>query len=468
MVELTDASFRGDERMSNENKMGVMPVNKLLLNMSLPMMISMLVQALYNIVDSIFVAKISEDALTAVSLAFPVQTLLIAVCGGTGVGVNALLSKSLGEKNQDKVNKVAMNGVFLYIMSYIFFVILGFLAVKPFYTSQVTDVNSDIYTMGVEYLSIVLVLSFGIVFQFITERLLQATGKTFYTMISQGTGAVINIILDPILIFGYFGLPAMGVAGAAIATVIGQIVSAMIGVYFNLTKNHEIQLQLKNLKPDAKIIGKIYAVGVPSIIMQSIGSVMTYSMNRILIGFTSTATAVFGVYFKLQSFFFMPLFGLNNGLVPIIAYNFGAGKRSRMIKAIKCSLVYAFGFCLIGFLLFVLVPEKLFFLFDASPEMLSIGVPALRIISLHYLIAWFCIITGTVFQALGNGVYSLIVSVARQLVVLIPAAYVLAKLGGLSYVWWAFPIAELMSGTMSTILFIVIYKKIIKNIPDNV
>ncbi len=454
--------------MNNENKMGVMPVNKLLINVSLPMMISMLVQALYNIVDSIFVAKISEDALTAVSLAFPIQTLLIAVGGGTGVGMNALLSKCLGEKKQDKANRVAMNGIFLAIMSFLAFVLIGLFAVRPFFASQVADVNSDIYAYGVEYLSIICICSFGIMGQFVFERLLQATGKTFYTMISQGAGAIINIVLDPILIFGYFGMPELGVAGAAIATVIGQIASACIGFYFNIKKNHEIQLSVKNFKPDLKIIGRVYAVGIPSIIMQSIGSIMTYCMNRILIGFTSTATAVFGVYFKLQSFFFMPVFGLNNGLVPIIAYNFGAGKRSRMIKAIKCSMAYAFGFCCIGFLLFVFVPDKLFMLFDASPEMLSIGVPALRIIAIHYMLAWFCIISGTVFQALGNAVYSLIVSVARQLVVLIPAAYVLAKLGGLSYVWWAFPIAELMSLVMSTLFLVMIYKKIISKVPDNV
>lgn len=454
--------------MSSENKMGVMPVNKLLLNMSLPMMISMLVQALYNIVDSIFVAKLSEDALTAVSLAFPIQTLLIAVGGGTGVGVNALLSKSLGEKNQDKVNKTAMNGVFLAIMSFLVFVVVGLVAVKPFYASQVTDVNSDIYIMGVDYLEICCICSFGIFGQFIFERLLQATGKTFYSMISQGVGAIVNIILDPILIFGMFGFPELGVAGAAWATVIGQVAGAVIGLYLNITKNHEIQLKVKGFKPDLKIIGRIYVVGIPSIIMQSIGSIMTYSMNRILIGFTSTATAVFGVYFKLQSFFFMPVFGLNNGLVPIIAYNYGAGKRSRMVKAIKCSMAYAFAFCFLGFVLFMLIPDKLFMLFEASPEMLSIGIPALRIIAFHYLIAWFCIIASTVFQALGNGVYSLIVSVARQLVVLIPAAYVLAKLGGLSYVWWAFPIAEVMSMIMSVLFLIIIYKKVISKVPDNV
>ena len=303
-----------------ENKMGVMPVNKLLLNMSVPMMISMLVQALYNIVDSIFVAKVSEEALTAVSLAFPIQTLLIAVGSGTGVGVNSLLSKTLGEKNYEMANKTAVNSIFLGFMSFLVFAAVGLTVVKPFYLSQVKTTDSDIYTMGVQYLSIVCICSFGIYAQFIFEKLLQSTGLTFYSMLSQLTGAVTNIILDPILIFGLFGLPQMGVAGAAIATVIGQCVGATVGMFCNLTKNKELTLHLKGFRPDAQIIGKIYKVGVPSIIMQAIGSVMTYSMNLILIQFTATATAVFGVYFKLQSFFFMPVVGINNGMIPIIAY----------------------------------------------------------------------------------------------------------------------------------------------------
>ena len=451
-----------------ENKMGVMPVNKLLLNMSLPMMASMLVQALYNIVDSIFVAKVSENALTAVSLAFPIQTLMIALGAGTGVGVNALLAKQLGEKNYEGVNKTAMNGIFLAILSYLVFVIIGLVAVRPFYASQVADPNSEILAMGVEYLSIVCIGSVGLYTQLIGEKLLQATGKTVHSMLSQGLGAIINIILDPILIFGMFGLPAMGVAGAALATVIGQVMGGILAMYFNLAKNREITFNWNNLKPDKETIAKIYKVGLPSIIMQSIGSIMTYCMNLILIGFTSTATAVFGVYFKLQSFFFMPVLGLNNGLVPIIAYNYGAGKRSRMIKTAKYSYIYAFCLMLLGFLAFELMPTTLLGLFEASPEMIEIGVPALRIIGMHFLIAWYCIITGSVFQALGNGVYSMVVSVARQLVVLIPAAFILAKLGGLQAVWWSFPIAELMSLLMSTIFLITIYKKVISKIPDTV
>lgn len=453
---------------TQENKMGVMPVNKLLINMSLPMMVSMLVQALYNIVDSVFVARVSENALTAVSLAFPIQTLMIALGAGTGVGVNALLAKQLGEKDFNRVNKTAMNGIFLALLSYLVFLVIGIVGVRPFYASQVKGADSEILTMGVEYLSIVCVASFGLYTQFIGEKLLQATGKTIYTMFSQGLGAIINIILDPILIFGMFGMPEMGVAGAAIATVIGQIASGALAMYFNFTKNKEITFSLKGFRPDGEIIKKIYQVGVPSIIMQSIGSVMTYSMNLILIGFTSTATAVFGVYFKLQSFFFMPVLGLNNGMVPIIAYNYGAGKRSRLIKAAKLSYAYAFCLMLLGFLAFELIPSTLLGFFDASPEMVEIGVFALRIIGIHFLIAWYCIITGSIFQALGNGVYSMIVSVARQLVVLIPVAFVLSKLGGLQAVWWSFPIAELMSLLVSTIFLINIYKRVIKNIPNEV
>ncbi len=453
---------------SQENKMGIMPVNRLLLNMSLPMMVSMLVQALYNIVDSIFVAKLSENALTAVSLAFPIQTLLIALGTGTGVGVNSLLSKQLGEKDLKQVSKTAMNGIFLAVLSYIAFVIVGIVGVRPFYASQVKGADHEILTLGVQYLTIVCVCSFGLYAQLIFEKLLQSTGKTLYSMITQAVGAVTNIILDPILIFGLLGMPKMGVAGAAIATVIGQIVGGTLGLIFNIRVNKEITLSVKGFRPDAGTIGNIYKVGVPSIIMQAIGSVMTYGMNQILITFSSTATAVFGVYFKLQSFFFMPVFGLNNGLIPIVAFNYGAGKRSRVIKAIKCSLVYAFTLLLVGFIVFETIPGVLLGMFEASEEMLAIGVPALRIIGFHFLIAWFCIIAGSVFQALGNGVYSLVVSVARQLVVLLPAAFILARLGGLHAVWWAFPIAELMSFCASTLFMIMINRKVISTIPDNV
>lgn len=455
-----------------ENKMGVMPVNKLVFNMSLPMMISMLVQALYNIVDSIFVAKLSEDALTAVSLAFPLQTLLIAVGAGTGVGINALLSKSLGEKNYKRANDTARNGAFLYIISYIVFLIMGFTAVVPFYAGQVkgegaADNAAVIMNYGVDYLSIVMIFSFGLFCQFFFERLLTSTGKTLYSMISQLSGAVTNIILDPILIFGLLGLPKMGVAGAAIATVIGQCVAGIVALICNLKFNSEIKLNFRKFRPDGRIISTIYKVGVPSIIMQSIGSVMVYCMNKILIDFSSTATAVFGVYFKLQSFFFMPIFGLNNGITPIIAYSYGAQSRRRMVKTIKLSMALACGLLMIGFAAFEILPEfMLVKLFDASAEMIKIGVPALRIIGFHFLVAWFCIIAGTIFQSLGKAVFSLIVSVMRQLVVLVPAAYILSKIGGLEAVWWSFPIAELMSFTVSTICLVRIYRKIIKPLPE--
>lgn len=449
-----------------ENKMGTMPIGKLVFNMSLPMMVSMMVQALYNIVDSIFVAKLSENALTAVSLAFPLQTLLIAVATGTGVGMNALLSKSLGEKDFKKANKTATNAAFIYAVSYIIFLILGFTVVKPFYRSQVGSADAEIMTMGVDYLSTVMIFSFGIFTQVFFERLLTSTGRTIFSMTSQLSGAVTNIILDPILIFGMFGAPKMGVTGAAVATVIGQCVAGLVAGTCNHKFNYEVRFQFKGFKPDFKIIGTIYAVGIPSIIMQSIGSVMTYCMNRILIEFSSTATAVFGVYFKLQSFFFMPVFGLNNGITPIIAYNYGARQRKRMVKTIKVSLATAFCLTFIGFVLFESIPQALLGLFNASDDMLKIGVPALRTIGVHYLIAWFCIIAGTVFQALGKAVFSMVVSIMRQLVVLVPAAYLLAKFGGLHMVWWSFPIAEVMSFIVSLTFLIKIWNDIIKDIPE--
>ncbi len=452
------------EQVRKENKMGVMPENKLLLSMSLPMMVSMLVQALYNIVDSIFVSRISEDALTAVSLAFPVQSFMIAVGVGTAVGVNALLSKTLGEKEYGKAQIVADNAVFLAAVCYIVFCMVGILAVEPFYLTQTTD--AEILEYGKQYLTIVCVVSVGIFMQTMFERLLQSTGKTFYTMITQGTGAIINIILDPILIFGIGFIPAMGVAGAAWATVIGQIVAAILAIYFNKKHNEYITIKVGKIRPKAHIIKQIYAVGAPSIVVQAIGSVMVYGMNLILIAFTSTATAVFGVYFKLQSFVFMPVFGLNNGMVPIIAYNYGAGKRSRVIKIIKLSIMYAVGMMLVGFMLMQIIPDKLLLLFNASETMLEIGVPALRIISTSFLFAGFCIVCGSVFQALGNGLYSMFVSIARQLVVLLPVAYLLSRLGNVDYVWWSFPIAEVASLTFSTYFLIRIYTKIIKHIGE--
>lgn len=445
--------------MKTENKMGYMPEGKLLLNMSLPMMISMLVQAMYNIVDSIFVSRISEDALTAVSLAFPLQSLMIAIAAGTGVGVNALISRALGEKRQDKVDQVASNGLFVYALSYIAVAILGILVVRPFYTMQTGVGQENILELGVTYLSIVMVFSFGLFAQFIFERMLQATGRTVFTMISQMVGAIINIILDPILIFGLFGFPKLGIAGAAVATVAGQIIAAIIGCIYNMKKNPDVHVSFKGFRPNGKIIGEIYMIGVPSIIMQSIGSVMTTGMNLILMGLSSTSAAVFGVYFKLQSFFFMPVFGLNNGLIPIISYNYGARNKKRMINTMKYGYMVALFFLLLGFAAFELIPKQLLLLFDASIDMLAIGIPALRIIGIHFLIAWFCIVTGTLFQAVGSAVYSMYVSLARQLVVLLPAAYILAKLGGLAWIWWSFPIAEVMSMTITLVCLRLTMKK---------
>lgn len=449
-----------------ENKMGTMPINKLLISMSVPMMMSMLVQALYNIVDSIFVARISEDALTAVSLAFPMQTLIVALAGGTGVGVNALLSRSLGEKDYKRANDAALNGIFLAGIGYLLFLLIGLFLVKPFYQAQTSD--PEILYYGNQYLTIVCCLSVGFFAQFIFERLLQSTGKTFYTMITQMTGAVINLILDPIMIFGLFGFPRMEAAGAALATVIGQIAAGTLAFVFNVTKNKELHLHFKGFRPSGQIIGTIYRVGIPSIIMQSIGSIMTFSLNQILIAFSSTATAVFGVYFKLQSFVFMPIFGLNNGMVPIIAYNYGAKRKDRLMKTYRLSIGLAVAIMSLGMIVFLLIPDKLFMLFDASDHMLSMGIPALRIICVHFPVAAFCIITGSLFQALGNAVYSMINSICRQLIVLLPAAYLLAQLGNVNYVWWAFPIAEVASGLVTVLFLFKIKKQVIDKIPASV
>ncbi|MDR3231744.1 MAG: MATE family efflux transporter [Synergistaceae bacterium] len=423
-----------------ENKMGVMSVHKLLLSMSIPMMIAMLVQALYNVVDSIFVAQINENALTAVSLAFPIQSLIIGIGVGTGVGMNAFLSKSLGEKNFTAVNKSAMNGILLACMNCVVFMIVGFTGAEAFFRTQ-TNIP-EIIEYGRDYLSVICIFSFGVFNQITFERLLMSTGKTVYSMISQMAGAVTNIILDPIMIFGLLGFPKMGVAGAALATVIGQAAGACLALWFNLRKNHEIRLSVREFRPDLEIMKRIYAVGLPSILMASLGSVMTYGLNRILISFTPTATAVFGVYFKLQSFVFMPVFGLNNGMVPIIAYNFGARKKERIIGTIRLSLVYAVGIMLLGVAVFHIFPNELLMMFNATPEMIAIGVPALRIISLHFLFAGFCIVSLSVFQALGNGMESLFVAGSRQLLLLLPAAWLLSLTGFVNATWWSFPIAE--------------------------
>ena len=445
------------ENVVKENKMGTMPINKLLIAMSIPMIISMLVQALYNVVDSIFVSQISENALTSVSLAFPVQNFMIAFGVGTGVGINALLSRSLGEKKFEEANKAANNGVFLAVMSYLLFLVLGLLFSKSFFQWQ-TDIK-EIVDGGYRYLIICTTCSFGMYGQIVFEKLMQSTGKTFYSMLTQITGAVINIILDPILIFGLFGFPKLGITGAAMATVIGQICGMTVGIYLNKVKNKEIEVKVKGFRPNLKTIKEIYSVGIPSIIMGSIGSVMTFSMNKILLVFTSTATAVFGVYFKLQSFIFMPVFGLNNGMVPIISYNYGARHKDRLIQTVKISIIYAVLIMILGLLIFQFFPKQLLSLFSASEEMINIGVPALRTISISFLFAGYCIVLGSMFQALGRGVMSLIVSVGRQLVVLLPVAYLLSKSGNLNLVWWAFPIAELASVFLSSVGFKYVYKK---------
>lgn len=433
-----------------ENKMGVMPVGALLAGMAIPMMVSMLFQALYNVVDSIFVAKISQDALNAVSLAFPLQSLMIAVGGGTAVGMNALLSRSLGEKKQDVADHTANTGITLFVLSGIVFAVIGLLVSRPFF--KVMTQNEAIVNYGATYTRICLGLSIGIFSQFCFERLLQSTGRTTIAMCTQLLGAAINMVLDPILIFGLLGLPRMEVAGAAIATVAGQLIAATCAIVANLKLNPDIHIRLNEiLHPRAEIAKEIYRVGIPSIIMQSIGSVMTFGLNRILISFTEAATAVFGAYFKLQSFIFMPIFGLNNGMVPIVAYNYGAARMDRVKKTIKLTIITAMSIMFVGFLAFQLIPAQLLGLFSPSEEMLAVGPVALRTISYSFLLAGFCIIAGSVCQAIGNPMYSLIVSVCRQLVVLLPAAWLLAQTGKLDLVWLSFPIAELMSVTLSTI-----------------
>lgn len=447
-----------------ENKMGVMPVGKLLFTMSGPMMISMIVQACYNIVDSVFVSQLSENALNAVSLAFPLQQLMIAVCGGTAVGMNALLSRALGAKNFDRANKIANTGIFLFICSYAVFALIGFFFARPFFLAQ-TDVT-EIVDYGTDYAMICMCCSVGIFSQFCFEKMLQATGRTFCTMITHMIGTVVNIVLDPILIFGLFGFPRLEVAGAAIATVSGQIVAGFVAIIFNLKYNKDVHISFKLIHFDKDIVKDIYKIGLPSIIMQSIGSVMTFCMNKILISFTTTATAVFGAYFKLQSFIFMPIFGLNNGMVPIIAYNYGAKKYYRVKKTIVLTIATAVGIMGVGTLLFEFVPHILLGFFNASETMLEIGVVALRIIGTHFCLAGFCIIAGSVCQAIGNPKHSLVVSVCRQLFVLLPVAWLLSKTERLELVWLAFPIAECVSLLLSAIFLRKTLKKAKEKMKD--
>ncbi len=447
--------------METENKMGVLPVKRLIVSMSLPMMISMLVQALYNIVDSMFVSRISEDALTAVTLAFPLQMMIVSVGSGTSVGVNAILSKALGEKNQERADRAAANGLFLAILSYIVFIFIGLFLAGPFIASQ-SD-SEVITTYGTTYLSICCIVSIGAFLQMMSERLLQSTGRTLLSMISQITGAVFNIIFDPLLIFGLCGFPKLGVAGAAYATVLGQCVAAVLSLILNVLFNKEINIKLSYmLRPSLNIIGRIYHVGVPSILMMAIGSVMSYSMNKILGVFSSTAVAVFGAYFKLQSFIFMPVFGLNNGLIPVLAYNYGARNKDRIKEAIRFAMILAMSIMLIGTLVFQIFPDALLGIFKAEGEMLRIGSTALRIISISFPVAGLCIVMGSTFQAFAKATYSLTVSVGRQLVVLIPVAWLLSLTGAVTNVWWAFPISECMSLIISAFF----YRRINRTIID--
>ena len=433
-----------------ENKMGVQPVGRLLAGMAIPMMISMLVQALYNVVDSVFVSRISENAFNAVGLAFPLQNLMIAVGAGTAVGINALLSRSLGEKKQDMADRAAGTGIFLSLCSAVVFALIGIFLSRPFFMAQAKTVP-EIVEMGTAYTRICLGLSVGLFCQFCFERLLQSTGRTMLSMVTQLIGAIINIILDPVFIFGLCGMPKMGVTGAAVATVLGQFVGALLAILLNLKYNPEIRIRLRLIRWDKPVVREIYRVGVPSIVMQSIGSVMTFGMNKILFVFTPTATAVFGAYFKIQSFIFMPVFGLNNGMLPIISYNYGAARMDRVKRTVRLTICTAVCIMTVGFAVFQLAPATLLTLFDASAEMTAIGVPALRIISISFLLAGFCIIAGSVCQAIGNPLYSMMVSICRQLVVLLPAAWLLAQSGRLELVWWSFPIAEIASFTLSAI-----------------
>ena len=440
-----------------ENKMGVMSEGKLLLNMALPMIASMLVQALYNVVDSVFVSQISESAVTALSLAFPIQNMQIGFAVGIGVGVNSLLSKSLGEKNQEGANRAAGNGLILMLIITAVFMLFGFFGVRPYYEMQ-SDVRETVEG-GIVYSQICCVFTVGVFLSILGERLLQSTGRTFYTMITQSTGAIINIILDPILIHGWFGAPAMGIAGAAVATVIGQWVSAMLVWFFNFKCNPEVQFGTRYLRLEGSTVRQILTVGVPSIVMNGIGSIMTFGMNQILQNFTETATGVFGVYFKLQSFFFMPLFGLNNATISIIAYNYGARKPGRITKTLKIACSAAFGLMLLGFAVFQLAPDALLGLFNPSDAFLSIGRAALHTISWSFPIAAFCIVLGACFQALGNGIYSTVTSLCRQLLVLLPVAYLLSLTGDVEKVWLSFIVAEFASAAATFYFFRRIYRE---------
>ena len=450
-----------------ENKMGVMPIGKLLANMAVPMILSMLVQALYNVVDSIYISRFSESAVTALGLAFPVQNVQIGFSVGIGVGVNSLLSKSLGEGNRERADRAAGNGIFLALIASVIFILFGFFGTRPYYEMQ--GASAEIVESGIAYTRICCIFTLGIYFEVLFERMLQATGRTLHTMVTQGVGAVVNIVLDPVFIFGVdaLGIPAMGAAGAAIATVLGQWIAATLALIFNLKLNPDVHLSLKNILPKADVIRPILTVGVPSMIMNSVSSVMNFSMNQILLGFPvvgEIATGVFSIYYKLQSFFFMPLFGLNNATISIVAFNYGARNPKRITKTLKIACGTALCFMLLGLLAFTLVPETLLGIFKLSDTFVALGKEALRIISLHFPIAAICIALGASFQALGNGMYSTITSLCRQMIALLPAAYLLSLSGDVNLVWWAFPIAELVSLAATTFFFVRIYRKKIQTL----
>lgn len=447
-----------------ENKMGTMPVLPLIFSMALPAMFSMLVQALYNIVDSIFVSQYDPvNALAAVSLAFPVQMLLISVGVGTGVGLNSLISRRLGEGRQQEADLAAAHGVFLGVMSWLVFLVFGVFFVRPFF--EAFSDNTVLVEMAIRYTRICTVCSFGVFVEVVLEKELQATGDMIHPMKFLLTGAVTNIILDPIMIFGYFGLPAMGVTGAAVATVLGQILSMVYALWVMFTKDHIITIRLKGFRPQKRIIKDIYAVGLPSIVMQSIGSVLTACLNMILIGFSEAAVSVLGIYFKLQSFVFMPVFGLNQGVMPIMGYSFGARKKARLLEALKWGICIAAVIMALGVLLFWGATRQLLLMFNATPELLELGVPALRIISLSFIPAAFGIMFGTIFQATGSGLRSLFISVLRQLIVILPVAWYLARFG-VGYVWYAFPFAEIFSVAASILLFADLYRKKIRGLGE--
>jgi putative MATE family efflux protein len=443
-----------------ENKMGVMPVHRLLLTMSGPMMVSMFIQALYNVVDSMFVSYISEAALTAVSLAYPVQNLMIAVATGTGVGINALLSRNLGEKNFNMANRAACNGIFLGLVSYAVFAVLGLFFSRLYFALQVT--SDEIISLGQAYLLPIMVLGLGCFGQVLLSRLLQSTGKTFYSMVIQLVGAGLNIVLDPLLIFGLGFFPALGVTGAALATVISQLFGTALGIYYNLKKNPEITLSKKDMRPSKPVIIRIYSVGVPSILLQTVSSILIFGLNQILVAFSETATAVYGVYFKLQGFAFLPIIGMNNGMVPIIAYNYGARKPHRITATIRLAVTYAIIIMVVAVIIFQVFPAQLLGIFQASQGMLDIGVPALRTLSLCFLIGGFTIVASSVFQALGRGLLSMTISVVRQLALVLPLAYLFSLTGNLDMVWWAFPVAEVIAGVLAAVFLFRSYQRVIR------